>query len=377
MTKQKKLELINRFAPILWLHSQDNFFPEDCLVMEQMAKLGRSPADLRDFTLDELGDLDDSQDYYMDLPELDFNNFADDAAYSGTAMGPEALSHLACQKYGNNTFLDPGARWPVPRFYARALEFEVSNNFDPHNMWLEGVHPEIFGDYYVIQYYFFFIYNDAWNQHISDWDALLEIYTKKDHTDTYVIYHMHHKSWLVKLDDQFSDLNDWLADWRQVADNKMGTGFNIADHPFVFIARGAHGGYPTPGYTIHGGGALGKTLLAQTDHREIGKYCVFPAVLNTTEIQTKLDQAGITTDTIQYVPWSEFIFLDKQPWLEYKGRWGPKSEYDGWGGPEGIKQKKFWRMNQRRFKNTFIDAALGLYTNGSIIKILRNWHGWK
>lgn len=379
MTKEQKLELIRRYAPILWLHEDDAFFPEDCAVMSQYAQIGKSDAEMRDFTLDELGDLDDSQDYYMNLPGIDFNNLGMNSGYEGPAMGPEGLSLYVRETYGNNTFLNPDARQPLPKFLARASKIRITYTRNLMNDFLRDNHPGIFGDYYVVQYYFFFIYNDSWNQHVSDWDSTMEIFAKQDNSQAYAIYNMHHTSWMVQLSGQPQALNNWIADWQDVENNRMGWCFQYGVHPFIFVARGAHGGYPTPGYSVHGGGALGKKMLAQTDYRQIGKLCVFPDYVPVSEevIKNILEAANIDTDQLRFLSWEEPVILENQPWLKYKGLWGTKAEYEGWSGATGPKQKKCWRMNQRRFKGAFFEAVQGDYKSGLLVKILKNWHGWR
>jgi len=107
MASKQDIELIKRYAPILWLHEDDAFLPEDCAVMEKLAKVGTSKEDMKPFTLDELGDLKNSEKYYLDIPEIDFNNFGMGSDYEGPKMGPEALSAQVRNKFGNNPLLDP------------------------------------------------------------------------------------------------------------------------------------------------------------------------------------------------------------------------------------------------------------------------------
>ncbi len=46
MTNKEKIDLIKRYAPILWMHDDDAFLPEDCGVMEKFAKVGKSESDM-------------------------------------------------------------------------------------------------------------------------------------------------------------------------------------------------------------------------------------------------------------------------------------------------------------------------------------------
>lgn len=378
MTNEKKIELIKRYAPIFWIHQDDSFLPEDCSVMEQFAKIGKSSSDMKPFTLDELGDLPDSEDHYMDIPEIDFNNFGMDADYEGLEIGPERLALAVRNKFSNNRLLYPNAREPLPKYHARTAKIRIEEKDDPDSKFIRDHDPEVFGNYDVIQYYFFYIYNDTWNQHVSDWDSTLEIFVKENMLRSFALLHMHHVIWMMEFSGRPRKLNRWIDYWKRVEGKRMGGMFHYAVHPFVFVALGGHGGYPTPGFSIHGAKFFKTKIIAQTDYRQIGKLCILPDYEPVTEdaILKILKDANIDTTNTKFLPWEEPVILDKQPWLKYKGLWGTKSEYSGWGGSTGPSLKKCWRMNQRRFKRAYVKSALGDYKGSWPFKILKNWHGW-
>jgi len=159
----------------------------------------------------------------------------------------------------------------------------------------------------------------------------------------------------------------------------MGIVYQFALHPFVFIAKGAHGGYPTPGFSVHGLKPIIQKVIGQTDYRQIGKLCIFPDYPPVTKdaILKILREADIDTSQTNFLSWEEAVILEKQPWLKYKGLWGTKSEYSGWSGPTGPSRKGCWRMDQRRFKKAFKKAMDGDYSGEWILKIFKNWHGWR
>jgi len=381
MANNQNIELIKRYAPILWICEDDAFLPEDCAVMERFAKVGTSDEDMKPFTLNELGELENSKEYYMDIPEIDFNNFGINSDYDGPKMGPEALSAHVRKKIGNNPLLDPNSRESSPKYQARVSKIRITYiRGKPFSEYYKTHDPGVFGDYDVIQYYFFYVYNDAWNQHVSDWDSTLELFIKEDNTRAYAILHMHHLTWMVTFSGKPKKLNRWIADWQKVESQKrMGSLFHFAAHPFIFVARGTHGGYPTPGYSIHGLEPVILKVIAQTDYRQIGKLCIFPDYDPVTKdaILNILQEANMDTSKTKFLPWKDPVILNKQPWLKYKGPWGTKSKYDGWSGSTGPAQKRCWRMDQRRFKKAFRKAIEGDYSGEGFFKIFKNWHGWR
>ncbi len=381
MTDKNHIELIKKYAPILWFHQDEAFLPESCAVMEKYAQIGKSLAGMKPFKLDELGDLKDSDDYFMDIPTIDFTNFGMNSAYTGSKMGPEALSAFVRQEYGNNRFLNPEARPPAPLYFGRVSEIKIGfKRGEPFSEYYKTHDPGIFGEYDVIQYYFFSIFNDSWNKHLSDWDSTLELFLKKDKGRAYAIFHLHYLRWMVRFSSRPMKLRNWIDRWQKVEQSKqMGSLFHHALHPFVFVALGAHGGYPTPGFSIHGLKALKTRVIGQTDYRQIGKVCLFPDYSPVTEkaLRRLLGEAGINPRKTKFLAWKEPIILDKQPWLRYKGLWGTKTEYSGWSGSTGPSRKKYWRMDQRRFKRAYSEAAEGDYSDGWVLKIFKNWHGWR
>jgi len=382
MTDEQRIALIKQYAPILWVHESDAFLPEDCKIMEDIAKIGTSEADMRAFELDELGNLDNSGKYYMDIPEVNFRDFGVKSEYAGPGLGPQRLSTHLRKAFGNSPVLDAVDRESRPQYHARVSKIRVTYRDDePFSRHYAIRDPGVFGDYNVVQYYFFYVFNDSWNKHIGDWDSTFELFLKDDNSRAYAILHMHHLAWMVRFSGQPPGaLTDWIADWRDVeGEGRMGRLYHYGGHPFIFVACGAHGGYPTPGFSVHGIKPLVAKVIAQTDVRQIGKLCIVPDYPPVTEdaILGILNDADVDTNGTTFLPWETPIHLDRQPWLRFKGLWGTESEYSGWSGPTGPACKSCWRMDQRRFKRAFANACEGEYSGGWILKILRNWHGWR
>ncbi len=380
MTKKEEIAFIKKHAPILWLQDNESFLPEDCRVMEDIAKIGTSNANMKSFKIDEIGSLKKSEKYYVDIPEIDFPGFGMNSAYQGTQVGPDGLADFVRLKYGNNPFLNPRARPVALRYHARMSRIRLEKKADEESRAIGKFDQNIFGNYRVVQYYFFYVFNDSWNKHVSDWDGTLELFIKEDESRAFAIFYMHHVSWLVKFGSQPQPLKKWLADWQDVETKKrMGWCFQYDGHPFIFVAEGAHGAYPTPGFSIHGAKIFNKKIIGQTDYRQIGRLCILPEndQLNKDALIKILKEAKIDARKAQFLSWGDPIVLDGQSWLKYKGLWGTRSDYAGWGGSPGPSRKKCWRMDQRRVKRELAKALKGNYTGVWPYKILLNWHGWR
>ena len=389
MTNQSDLELIQRYAPIVWLHQDEAFLPENCRVMEQYARLGTRAENLRIFQLDELGNLPNSDKYYMDIPELDYAGFGTRSSYQGVEVGPEGVGAHARSLLGNNPFSVRSARAAHLCYHARVVHLTVEHRPDePFSRFFEDHDPGVFGAYTVIQYFFYYIFNDAWNKHIGDWDSTLELFIGEDNSRGYAILHMHHTTWMMRFGGRPLKLKSWIGQWQKSEARQDGKHktypelnplFHFAQHPFIFIARGAHGGYPTPGFSIHGIKALKTRVIGQTDYRQIGGICIYPptAPVSPDALLDILKEGEVDTSGTKFLSWEEPVHLQNQSWLKYKGLWGSKSEYSGWAGPTGPNCKKYWRMDQRFFKSALDCASEGDYRGNWVLKIFRNWHGWR
>lgn len=98
----------------------------------------------------------------------------------------------------------------------------------------------------VIQYFFFYLFNDFWNKHIGDWDSTIEILINNSTNEKYAIYSMHETNWFLKLGRSDNNIRRWInKDWANNK-SKIKTVYTIGSHPFGFVAKGGHGVYPTP-----------------------------------------------------------------------------------------------------------------------------------
>jgi hypothetical protein len=378
------LALIKKHAPILWVDKDEAFLPEHCSVMEDIAELVREddPATRRRFKIEELGRLRNSDKYYMDIPGLDYENFGVHIpGYQGARIGPEAIADYLNRTYGNNP-QTPGpagggpARDAKPRFFARSRRLRILKENCTRDKTIARLRPDAFGNYDVIEYFFFYLFNESWNLHIGDWDSTLRLFLNSETGAAFMLFHAHHVVGIAEFNKSPRDLGSWLADWNQREHQKrLSPVFQVGSHPFVFVARGAHGAYATPGFSVHG--AL--DVVAQTDFRQIGNLCLCPA--DEPQVRTGVrdalrqyrDVSGLTS-----MNWEEPLLLDDQPWLKYKGQWGSRSRYSGWEGPKTPRAACSAEVQDYLKSTLFNVLGNGEFYAGAdlrVFRIFKSWHG--
>jgi len=165
----------------------------------------------------------------------------------------------------------------------------------------------VYGRYYeppgyystiVLQYWFFYVYNNwrdygGLNNHEGDWEMVQVILDKKTKKPTYVTY-SHHV------------LNDHTTvEWKNVS--KIGT------HPEVFVARGSHASYPSPG--VH-------CVLGET---KIGNKVISLCDILKDKYRRKLQDQTTGVETVLY-PERDYkiICLNNYSWPTWEGRWGKR-----------------------------------------------------
>src|SRR3990167_2663533 len=95
-------QLIQDHIPILWVHPDEAYLPEDCIVMSErgdLYKKGKKPRKVTTFknTLDDLADYDSN--YYLKLPEIDMKEFMVSAGHGIAGSGPQAVADLVKKNY--------------------------------------------------------------------------------------------------------------------------------------------------------------------------------------------------------------------------------------------------------------------------------------
>ena len=162
------------FTPILWYHPDENFFPEDCANLLPRSELRQNG---RRRSLDSLAQLDEAdEDSYFWVPDLDMDRFTVHGGFADIpGSGPGAVAKVARRQYANNPFVD-GDREAELVYYAELSCQELDfSEIDPPPIREHGILSRYNGRYLVVQYYFFYIFNDSWNKHVGDWDSGIRI----------------------------------------------------------------------------------------------------------------------------------------------------------------------------------------------------------
>ena len=252
------------YAPVLHFAEGENYLPAPVEVMEEHAAYLYRIKVLSDRTLrNPLGDLDfltgGDENTYLDINE------------GGSGFFADSLYHDVWWSRASGNY-------PLV-VYAR-----VASGAE-----LENVHP----DFVVVQYWFFYLFNDGGNNHEGDWEGIQLIFANTvaevlAGVAPYMLHYAHHHSGTL---------------WAGCEDEWNG-------RPDVYVALGSHASY-----------------------RLAGDY--------PTSVWGYDDDAhgdGTTLQPIQY----EVRLLDDQSWLDWPGRWGSLGARDDLSGPTGPKQKARW-----------------------------------
>ncbi|NIV14177.1 MAG: hypothetical protein GWN62_23760 [Aliifodinibius sp.] len=441
------------YLPILWLHPEENFMPEDCAIVTKVSdvrdKKGRILRNAglvgknNNYELSDLGDgeLNDDSNF-LDLRTIDMQRqlvlkHGDSSQIEG--YGDHAIRKKAKEIGNTKLFEDLDEKklqGRTPKCFIKIyqdLKFRTDElDRNPAFRYRHAEHYEGF-TYDVIQFFFFYLFNDSYfNLHETDWDSTVEILLVRKDDDDQVLfrmvnYHMHGRNWLTVFPQKPHQVNmkEWLMHWmireheRWAQDVNspsseyfnnphFGTCFSINMHPFVFIARGAHGGYPTPGFSDFG--SIGSFKTNQ-DNRTFSTMCILPPDYDKNMIVEVMKKAkdgpppentpnylkdyvksqsklfdSMKAEDINVLTW-DYEYIESgngdKDWWDYKGLWGEKVNYKGWSGGRGPLFKKGMRLDEAEKKNNF---KLRDYFNDSegyrpatgpldLNKLLKNFHG--
>ncbi|NKB86674.1 MAG: hypothetical protein GKS06_00435 [Acidobacteria bacterium] len=383
-TPEQQLELVRRHAPVLWLHPGEAFHPVRAERMLDHSVLYRKHGDgyrrvpNRPTTLAELAQVGNSKNCHLKMRELEMGELHVGGDFPSD-WGPDALARHARTLYGRELTLGvPGpATQDGPHYYARVsgnVSIRRGQPDDPHLDYptLDG-HPSD-GNYIRVEYHYFFVYNDSWNQHQGDWDSTVVLYLRKSddgeiNGDGYLMVHMHHERWACVLPTSNGSICSWVGRWQRGFDRRLGTAYVLDGHPYIFIARGAHGGYPTPGHTLFGFNPpiIGEVLF-NADERRFGRVCIAPPDLSSAAIRANVQSAGVDDAALRIGRWSEPTLITSAPdWFDFKGLWGQPSSIEGWSGPAAGRLRS--GTSRRDLKNTMAKG----YAAGLILD--PQWHG--
>lgn len=273
MSTEQLQQLVERYAPIVYLHPREVYAPGPVSQMLENAALrgsdGSQVMDRGAVTPDTF-DLHNGTGYWLDLaPKL--QSLQETGQLKGCEGSP-AYEDL----YGRI------ARGDENIVYARVVTGP---------------------DWLVIQYWFFYLYNDWCNKHEGDWELIelvfesilaMEEALATDVAPAFVAYSQHLGGERVAWSETI-----WSAE-------------DQTRHPWVFVARGSHANYPSPGWRF---------LVLGWDEVEAGTV-VKPQVV----LVAPAGDGGLLADA---------------KWAKFTGRWG-ESGMRLSSAPQGLLAKEAW-----------------------------------
>jgi len=416
MDRKQKIQLIESYSPILWCLDDEPFLPEDSTNIVKKASLKKWNKDTKSgdvirptntnkkFHAEYAQKMNKNEAYYLDLDDL---NVKDSSIPAGTEIkrtGSHALAEYAGQEYSNNPFYRTCSRRTSFQYYATVFE-NVTVEFpkDTHDRGYKIYGELLSGVYTVIQYHFYFIFNDWWDRHEADWERV-EIILKQGGGRSFVRYFCHGASWLCDFPQSEVRLSDWLARWQArekrnwknrssggKTDYPHGDAYvytGLGKHPFVFLARGSHATYPTPGYTewIVNIPASKADLIIGEDERALGQTCIIPEFLtgqNRQQIIARLKDLKITMKAEKFLEWEAPKLIEEEEWLKFQGYWGEihtnKKGWDAWQMPAEL--RKYIHSKPGRYKYPLkkilsedFDSSNRYREGGQLLTYTRNFH---
>ncbi len=419
MEREEKLEFIRSHSPIVWFLDDEAFLPEDCMnAVKKAALLKRNRITQNGFDLIKkentdkkfeesyAKELDISESYYLDLPDLRIKDCSIPKGSGIKRVGSNAVVELARRTYSNNPFSEYCTRRTTFQYYAEVFENVKVDVREARN--IEGnraYRKKTNGTYDVIQYHFYFIFNDWWDRHEADWERVEVIKNQDSSGPSFVRYFCHGATWLCDFPQNEVSLTDWLGQWQKGEtegwDNKRegeqliyphGNAYVFngrGQHPFVFVSQGSHATYPTPGFTewVVNIPAKKADMIIGEDERALGQTCLIPNIFAEPEkkqLLNRLKSLKIDMKEDKLLVWEELKLVTEEPWLRFRGYWGEigteKAGWDAWQLPEELRKcihsepGKYKYPLQRAFLDDFDNLRKRYRDGGQFLTYTRNFH---
>ena len=257
--------LLEKYAPVLYFHPDEQFFPTTIDAMLNESDLKKDNL-IFDDLIDEMPvaesslSLSDVNNYYY----LDMRNASGGFKPLGTVP-----NSVRFNKYLNNV-------------YGRITK--------PDNKHI------------VLQYWFFYSYNNWENGHEGDWEMIQIILNKTTEEPIIASYSIH--------------LGGQKHDWNDILKNET--------HPKVFITKGGHGNWANPGNNSFGFGIFNIELLC-------------PLFIDETSDDGKI---------LSSKDYSLIEINDNTSWVGFKGKWGEIGTLStlGTSGSDSPKNRNFGKI---------------------------------
>ena len=290
-----KQQLVEKFAPILWLHPEEVYEPKDVRILVDQAvvkdKAGNVKLDMEKVVPEErltkLGELTDPE-LYLDFKRINLSDGADRYAVS--------YANLLKNNYKTTV-------------YARVMQ--------------EGGKT-------IVQYWFFYFFNDWHINHEGDWEMIQLVF---DGTDCAQILNSGVPEYVYF--SQHFDITGVTKKWKDVT--------SVKNHPWIFVAEGSHANYPQWGeYWISLPGVSIERLSDITSPDTINVLTLPDQPL--TDSLRKVAKGWVKNYQLVLLPeiTDEELVRKEAPWLLFKGHWGEWSLLWFNRGPSAPTLHKKW-----------------------------------
>ena len=290
------LELAEKYAPVLYFHEEEVFYPQPVEVILGTSRLRENVNNwfdhniLNTVTISDLVTFKDAS-FFIDVwygtrGESDYKNFSSHRSYYLENLSPDA------------------GGLPISA-YIRVAEDSATQNL-------------------VLQYWLFYYYNDWFNKHEGDWE-LVEIILSADHTPEWVVLSQHHggtrRTWeTTKIEED--------------------------THPIVYVALGSHANYFWGDEIYPNGMDIGNSRVEILDRTGAVGGIIPQVILLQDRIDSSLSETG---DWLNFLGnWGETAFQS-----DFGGPTGPSAKGLQWEAPYqwGLAQPldvEVWYQNRLR-----------------------------
>jgi len=299
-------ELILKYAPILYFHPQEDYFPMDVDIFVEASSLWEKKTEGDDVLVTPAGSL--TLDTFESM--LATGTDTDDMYLAFSS--PSTARTIDLQR-ARSTYAAMDIKQPTVYYHKMTDTTDYGKTFT------------------VLQYWYFYAMNnwgeqDGYNDHEGDWESTF-VFLNEDEEPEYVAFSSHLNDGLPQfLNGQYSSVRrEWQSEDVRKAGNRVQN----------YVALGSHANYPL---------------------NNDGEHSVY--LINK-------DETSIEGD-IMFTHSSSLINVPSQVWPQYKGLFGAFTDKQGFNGPQGPTHINV--TGQTRFSEPIEWAGLNNYYKKVVVE---------
>ena len=192
----------------------------------------------------------------------------------------------------------------------------------------------------IVQYWYAYVYNDFWNCHEMDWETVM------------MVFNVSESGIAPRLCAASAHVRGFKLDWGEVQKtNDHLEPVNNGTHPVIYVAHGSHAGY------FNGS----------------GRYFTAPEIVRRAAARLKKEPRKLMDFTTAFGEETAFLvdaavmpdeangkWSGEWRWLNHRGRWGSRGDWDlefGDSGPRGPKFSMLKWIDPFRWVETICESA--------------------